>query len=586
MTGFFGRFLASNEELRLLTRLIKDHGQRHTLHYLLAIFFMVLVATSTSLSAYIMKDVINEVFGGHNWGAVVFVSSAVMAIFLVKGGATYGQQVTLSYIANSIVAAVQRRMFAHTLALDVPYFAERHTSEFVARNTFASQGAAGALNTVVTSIGRDALTLVGLITVMVLQDPVLSMFGLIIVPPAILGVQRLVRRAKQVMRTEFQQGMVVMEVTQETVQGIQMVKSYTLEKPLSQRMNGAIAAMQAASDKMARVGARSSPLMETLGGLAIAIMVFYGGWKVNQWHSSPGEFFSFITALLLAYEPAKRLAQTHVNLAGQLVGVSTLYEYLDTPAREVEDDLPALKVAAGRVEFDAVRFAYRQGEDVLKSISLTAEAGKTTALVGPSGSGKSTMLSLLLRFWELQHGAIRIDGQDIREVSRSSLRSQVSYVSQSAMLFKGTILDNIALGRPGASEAEIIAAARAANAHGFITGFDHGYESQVGENGLKLSGGQRQRIAIARAILKDAPILLLDEATAALDAESERAIQEALDVLSAGRTTIVIAHRLQTIQKADKICFMEHGHIIEQGSHDDLRAQAGRYATMYQLHVA
>ena len=269
-----------------------------------------------------------------------------------------------------------------------------------------------------------------------------------------------------------------------------------------------------------------------------------------------------------------------------MVGVKILYTYLDTPGREVEDDRPAIEVAEGRVEFDTVCFAYRQGEDVLKSISFVAEAGKTTALVGPSGSGKSTILSLLLRFWELETGAIRVDGTDIRSVSRQSLRSQIAYVSQSAILFKGTILENIALGRPDASEAEIITAAKAAYAHDFITGFEGGYRSQVGENGLKLSGGQRQRIAIARAILKDAPILVLDEATAALDAESERAIQAALEVLSANRTTIVIAHRLQTIQRADKICFMEHGCIIEQGSHDDLRAQAGRYAAMYQLHVA
>ncbi|MDR3372707.1 MAG: ABC transporter ATP-binding protein [Ancalomicrobiaceae bacterium] len=586
MAGILSRILGSNEELHLLSRLINDHGRRHVALYLLATFFLVLVATSTSLTAYIMSDVIDQVFIGHNWGAVVFVSIAILVIFLVKGGSTYGQQVTLSYVANAIVAAVQRRLYAHTLDMDVPYFADRHTAEFIGQTNFASGSAAAALNTIITSVGRDALSLVGLVAVMVLKDPVLSVFGLIIVPPAIIGVQRLVLRAKKVMKTEFLQGLVVMEVTQETVQGIQTVKAYTLEKLLTDKMHAAIASVQAASNKLARVGARSSPLMETLGGLAIAAMVFYGGWRVNEWHSSPGAFFSFITALLLAYEPAKRLAQTNVNLAAQMVGVKILYSYLDTPGREAADDRPALKIDGGRVEFDTVCFAYRPGEEVLKSISFVAEAGKTTALVGPSGAGKSTILSLLLRFWDIETGAIRIDGSDIRSVSRQSLRSQIAYVSQSAILFKGTVLDNIALGRPGASEEEIITAAKAAYAHDFIIGFEDGYRSQVGENGLKLSGGQRQRIAIARAILKDAPILVLDEATAALDAESERAIQSALEVLSANRTTIVIAHRLQTIQRADKICFMEHGHIIEQGSHDDLRAQAGRYAAMYQLHVA
>ena len=275
MAGILGRILGSNEELHLLSRLIKDHGRRHTVLYLLAIFFLVLVATSTSLSAYIMKDVINEVLIGHNWAAVVFVSSAVIVIFLVKGASTYGQQVTLSYVANAIVAAVQRRLYAHTLEMDVPYFAERHTAEFVGQTNFASSSAAAVLNTIITSIGRDALSLAGLIAVMVLQDPMLSVFSLIIVPPAIFGVQRLVRRAKQVMRTEFQQGLVVMEVTQETVQGIQMVKAYTLEKLLRARMHAAIDAVQVAANKMARVGARSSPLMETLGGLAIGIAVLH-----------------------------------------------------------------------------------------------------------------------------------------------------------------------------------------------------------------------------------------------------------------------------------------------------------------------
>jgi ATP-binding cassette subfamily B protein len=337
---------------------------------------------------------------------------------------------------------------------------------------------------------------------------------------------------------------------------------------------------------MARVSNRASPLMEMLGGIAVALATIYGGYRVIETGAKPGELVSFLFAFLFAYEPAKRLARLNIDLNNNLVGVRVLYEVIDSPPGEPNDDhLPALALTAARVEFADVQFAYRPDTPVLRGMNFVAQSGKVTALVGPSGGGKSTVLNLLLRFYEVGSGHILIDGQDIAGVSRGSLRHAIAYVGQITHLFRGTIRENIALGKLGASDAEIVAAAKAAHAHDFISSFPAGYDTPVGEHGLQLSGGQRQRVAIARALIKNAPIILLDEATASLDSESERHVQEAVAELCKGRTTIVIAHRLSTIMHADTILVVEGGLIVESGRHDELLRKGGRYASFYRLQL-
>jgi ATP-binding cassette subfamily B protein len=302
--------------------------------------------------------------------------------------------------------------------------------------------------------------------------------------------------------------------------------------------------------------------------------------------AKPGDLFSFLAAFMLAYEPAKRLARVNIDLSAALVGVRILFEIIDATSIEPnEGDKPALSITTAKVELADVQFAYRPGEPVIRGISFIAEPGRMTALVGPSGGGKSTVLNLLLRFYEPSAGVILIDGQDIASVSRVSLRRQIAYVSQDVFLFHGTIRDNITIGKPDASEADIVAAAKAAHAHEFITGFPAGYDTHIGERGAQLSGGERQRIAIARALIKNAPIILLDEATAALDSESERLVQDAMDRLRENRTTIAIAHRLPTIIHADRIVVVEDGAIVETGAHDELLRAGGRYASFYRLQV-
>ena len=355
---------------------------------------------------------------------------------------------------------------------------------------------------------------------------------------------------------------------------------------MRRRLDASVADMQHEADKWARVSNRAGPVMETLGGLAVGVSIVYSSYLVIYRGAEPGGFMSFLAAFLLAYEPAKRLSRLNLELTNHLVGVRMLFEVMDSPPSEPNDDhKPPLRLTNARMEFADVRFAYRADDPVLRGMSFVAEPGKVTALVGPSGGGKSTVFNLLFRFNDADTGMISIDGQEIRSVARSSLRRQIGYVGQNVHLFRGTIRDNIRYGKLDATEAEIVAAAKAAHAHDFIMGFPDGYDTPVGEHGHQLSGGQRQRVAIARALIKDAPIILLDEATAALDSESERHVQEAIAELCKDRTTLVIAHRLSTIIHADRILVIENGMVVESGRHDELLRKGGRYTSFYRLQL-
>jgi subfamily B ATP-binding cassette protein MsbA len=567
----------------VLRRLLQDQGAKHWKGYAFAFAMMALIAVTTSLSAWIIGRIVDKIFVGRDLKAVWEITAAIVAIYTVKGMATYGQQVVLSRVANSIVANIQKRIFDQMLRMKVGYYSRSHSSEFIARQAFIAQSASNVLNLLITTLSRDALTIVGLVIVMVSQDPLLSLFALMFVPVAAVGVRKIGLRVRKIMASEFQGAMQMMESLQETAQGIRIVKAFTLESFMRRRQGGAIEGFQRAANKLARVSSRTSPIMESLGGFAIAAVVLYSGYTVIIRGNPPGSLFSFITSVIMLYEPMKRVARLHVDLSSALFGVDLLYAFLDE--KDFEEDppnAPDLEVTRGRIEFRDVVFGYRPEERVLRSVSFVAEAGKTMALVGRSGGGKSTVMNLILRLYEVESGQILCDGVDTATVTLKSLRRQIAYVSQENFLFKGSVRDNIALGRPGASQEEIVEAAKAAYAHDFIMGFERGYDTPCGEHGMQLSGGQRQRIAIARAFLKDAPIILLDEATSALDSESEQAIQKALRTLCEGRTTIVIAHRLSTVAQADEICVIDRGQIVERGRHSELLAQGQTYSHIAQ----
>ncbi len=570
----------------LVRRLILEQGKAHRGRYAFAFLLMGISAACTALSAYLFRDVINAAYVQRNFGLIIGFSGVVLVLFTIRGVTGYGQAVMMSRIANRIVADNQRNVFRKLLQENLGFYANRHSSEFIARLNMATGSAAQILNMMITAVGRDILTLFGLLIVMVVQDPVMSLAALVVGPPAILVLRKMTRRVRNIARDRFTGGTRTLETMQETLQGIRIVKAFTLEDTMRRRFDRNVADVEHESNKMARVANRSNPLMETLGGAAVALAMVYGGYRVVLTNATPGEFFSFIMAFLLAYEPAKRLARFHMDLNSKLIGLQILYEILDSPTTEPDDaDLPALAISAARVELADVRFGYRPNEPVIRNLSFVAEPGQSTALVGHSGGGKSTILNLILRFYDVEAGTITIDGQDITKVARHSLRHQVAYVGQDVFLFRGTVRDNIAFGKQDATEDQIIAAAKAAYAHDFIMSFPESYDTPVGERGLQLSGGQRQRIAIARALVKDSQIILLDEATASLNSESERQVQKAIEELCKGRTTIVIAHRLSTVMHADRILVIENGMVVEAGRHDELMRKNGRYAAFYRLQL-
>jgi len=572
--------LGDGESLALIARLLRDHGAEHAGAYCAAVFLMGLAAAATALSAYLLKPVLNQLTSA---GDLELLSAAIACLFLLRGVSTYGYLVLLAKTGNRIIAKVQDKLFQSLIHQDLGFLQKHHTGDFLTRLAVAANGVKETLQVLITSAGRDALTLTGLVAVMIIQDPLLSVVAVALMPLGAYGLGRLIKRVRQLARRSYDGTAKVLFTLQEALLGIRVIKSFGLEGFMSARMKAAISEVEAASNRMAAGMAFSSPIADMFGGLAIALVILYGGWRVRSGGADAGSFFSFIAALLMAYEPAKRLAKLHLEIQNGLVGVRLIYDILDQcPAEPQHEEEQAFHPASCSLVFDKVCFAYREDEPVLQALSFVAEAGQTTALIGVSGAGKTTVLALLQRFFDPSRGDIRIGGACISSVALASLRRAIASVSQDVFLFRGSIAENIALGRPGASREDIVAAAKSANAHAFICGFASGYDTEVGEQGQHLSTGQRQRISIARAILKDAPILLLDEPTAALDPDSEREVQKGIDHLRRGRTVLIVAHRLQTIVNADRIILIDKGRAAECGTHAALIAQGGLYAALFK----
>ncbi len=581
--------VSSDTVTGILKRIIAENGRDHVRGYAFAIACLATVAGSTAFTAWIMEAVVNEAFAKQRADVVWLICGSILVAFIVRGLATYGQSVALSKIGNNIVARYQRRLYNHLMSLSVGYFAQSRSAHLAAQVSQNVNGIRDVLNLTVTSMARDFLTLIALIGVMVMKDPILTLIVFVVAPPLLYALRYVSKRLRKATREAIELNSHVLGAMQETVQGISIVKAFTMEGELGRKVDGIISAAEQRANRIARLTERTAPLTETFAGLAISGVLAYAAFRSIYGGVLPGAFFAFVTALLLAYDPARRLAKLLVQMERATVNARMIYEILDMePRQRDKPDAGALKITDARIEFRNVSFAYANGEKVLNNVSFVAEGGRTTALVGPSGAGKSTVINLIPRFYDPEEGGqILIDGQNIADVTKQSLREHLAYVSQQPYLFEGTIRDNIRYGRPDATDAEVEEAARLAYAHDFILAQPFGYDTPVGENGVTLSGGQRQRLSIARALVRNAPILLLDEATSALDTESEAAVQKALDDAMSGRTVVVIAHRLSTVVRADKIVVMQNGQVVEEGTHQVLADRPdGLYARLNNLQQA
>jgi subfamily B ATP-binding cassette protein MsbA len=546
---------------------------------------MAVVAAVQPANTYLVKELIDRIFVAKaGYDTLYLFSGAVLVIALVKGSADYAQTVLMTTVGQRVVTEIQVTLFKRLIQADLAFFHGTPTGQLISRFTTDANLLRNAATQSLVTIGRDSLTVIGLVGYMFWTDWLLALISFVIFPAAILPIQRMSRRMRKI-SGNFQEEMGHFNtLLSQVFQGARHVKAYGMEAHETARAVEVTERVYRLVERVSRVRSAASPMMEALGGIAIAAIILYGGAQMIAGTRTAGDFLSFIMALLLAYAPFKSLASLQVGLQEGLAAADRLFQVMDIePKIKDRADARPLVVTGGAIRFTDVHFHYGADAPALNGIDLAIPAGQKVALVGPSGAGKSTILNLIPRFYDVESGSVSIDGLDLRAVTLASLRAAIGLVSQEISLFDDSVRANIAYGRPGASEAEIVAAAKGAAAHDFILDLPQGYDTLVGEHGVRLSGGQRQRLAIARAILKSAPILLLDEATSALDTESERLVQDVLRRLTVGRTSIVIAHRLSTIVDADLIYVIDQGQVAESGTHESLLARRGVYARLWDM---
>jgi len=567
---------------RRLFSLVTPHWRRLAV----AMACMLGVAACTAASAYLVKPVLDDIFINKKAGMLKILPLVVLLLFLVKGLCEWGHVYFMSYVGQRVVSQVRQQLYDHLQILSLSFFDRTPTGVLMSRITNDVNLLQAAVSSAITGMLKDCVSVVGLIGVIFYRDWELALVAMLVLPFAFFPIVKFGRMLRRI-STKSQQSMGdISVILHETISGNRIVKAFGMEEYEKARFSRENMRYFQYYMKSVGVRALSSPVMEFLGGLGVVFIIWYGGSSVIRGVSTPGNFFSFLAALLLLYEPVKRLNTMNNTIQQGVAATQRVYDILDTP-REIQDrpdavDLPPMKQG---LELRHVQFRYDR-EPVLKDISLTVAAGELVAIVGASGAGKTTMVNLIPRFYDVTGGAILIDGMDIRQLTLTSLRAQIGMVTQQTILFNDTVQNNIAYGDIGKSEEKIVAAAKAANAYDFITRMPQGFDTVVGEQGVRISGGERQRLCIARALLKDAPILILDEATSSLDSEAELEVQKALDTLMAGRTTLVIAHRLSTVKNADRIVVLADGRIVEEGRHAELLKANGEYCRLYELQFA
>ena len=555
----------------------------YRMRLLLAMLFMIVVSSFRGAIAFLVKPALDDIFINKDATRLAIIPALVLGAYLFKGVCEFAQSYLMRGVGQRVIRDIRDHLYRHMQSLSLSFYMKHPTGVLMSRVTNDVGLMQGAVTEAVTGLIKDVFSALFLVGVIFYRDWKLALVALVAFPLAIWPIARFGQKLRRTsIRTQEVTGGLTSHL-QETISGAKLVKSFGAEEYEVDRFATRNAKLFRLSMKVVKVQAMTSPLSEMFAGVGAAAVIFYGGYSVVNGQSTPGNFFSFMTALFMLYAPVKSLSRINNVIQQGIAAAVRVFEVLDTlPDVEERKDALSLEGIEHGVEFEHVDFRYsEEGENILKDITFRVTPGTLVAIVGSSGAGKTTLVDLLPRFYDPQRGAIRIDGTDIRDVSLSSLRSLIGIVSQHTILFNDTLRNNIAYGMPDASMERIEEAARRANAHPFIVRLPEGYQTVIGEQGLKLSGGERQRVAIARAILKDAPILILDEATSALDTESESVVQEALEHLMLGRTTFVIAHRLSTVRNADTILVVEEGRIVESGRHEELLADETRYRSFY-----
>ena len=576
------------KKIDILKRLFFEYTKKHIKKILLSVFFAVLVAGSTSSIAYLLDPAIEKIFIEKDQGLIIIIPILIVIAFATKGLSLYVAKVLMIGVAEDVRKDLQCDMLENLISADTKLIDGRHTGKFISTLTNDVTHIVNLISTAVLNLFKDSLTLIGLLIVMFIQNWKLSLIAIIMIPLASFAAKTLGKRIGKVATEQMLKAGILNTYLIELFKNHKLIKIFQQEKYENDRADKFINDVKEKTKKIATVFVRSSPIMETLTGIMIAILIFYSGKLALKNEIDINNFFSFLAAMMLAYQPVRSLATMNITISQGLSAAARILPVIDEKSEIIENkNATKLNIINGNIEFKNVIFKYKEENtnNILNSVNLKMLGGKMTSIVGHSGAGKSTILSLIPRFYDAISGDIHIDDHSIYKTTINSLRENISLVSQDTTLFDDTIRNNIAYANLDASQKEIEEAAKHSFASEFIEKLPNKYETIIGENGTRLSGGEKQRLSIARAMLKKSQIILLDEATSSLDAETENKIQEAINFLTKNRTTIVIAHRLSTILNSDKIYVIDSGNVIGEGTHDELLQNSPVYKNFYEKQI-
>jgi subfamily B ATP-binding cassette protein MsbA len=573
-------------KLELVNRIFKTQVKKYIPELSITFIFIVLTSLTTAATAWLLDPAIKEIFENKNKQMLYLIPVAIVFTFIIKAFSIYGTRIITIKVGIKIIKNIQTLMAQKFLLSDISHITKKHSGKYLSNFTNDTTILFTVLTGVVVTLFKETFTLIALLTLMFYHDWQLSLLAMIMIPVAAISSKNIGKKMGKKVHVSLEASDKFMKFLSEIIKGSWLIKIYQKEEDELKKISMIIDERFKAIRKVEQTRLGAGPIMEIISAIAIAIVVFFAGYRSMQGAITLGEFVSFLAALMLAYQPVRALAGINVGIQEGITAAKRIYEIIDQKNEIYNDEnAPSLKLKNATLEFKNISFTYPDGTHALKNLSAKIEGGRKVGLVGISGSGKTTFLNLIPRFFNLEHGTILIDDQNINSINLNSLRKEISIVSQDVILFDDTIRSNILYGNASASDDEIINACKFAAAQDFIEKLPNKYETIIGENGIKLSGGQKQRLSIARAILKDSPIILLDEATSSLDSESEAVIQKAIENLTKNKTTIIIGHRLSTIMNCDKILVFDSGQIVDEGSHEFLVKNSSIYKNLYEKQI-